>query len=112
MQTRTRLREVSATRTSDGGTSGGVGRPTDSTEHDTGERVSENELKNTRDEQQKTAEEDNRTTFPLISKDSLIVSFDCDLHEGNSVSTGSSPGHQAAREGSRSNDKTSQCPGS
>lgn len=36
---------------------------TNSTKYDTGECISEDELENTRNEQQKTTKEDNRATF-------------------------------------------------
>lgn len=61
-QTKSRLREVLATRTSDRDFSHEVRKHTNSAKHNTGECISDDELKNARDEQQQTTKEDDRST--------------------------------------------------
>lgn len=84
-----------------------AGELTDGTEYNTGERIAKHELKNTSYEQQKATKEDDRAAVPLVRSGTRSWILKYPLRECNPISTGSSPGHQATREGSRSDNEAS-----
>lgn len=84
-----------------------AGGLTDGTEYNTGERIAKHELKNTSYEQQKATKENNRAAVLLIRSGTRSQILRYPLRECNPISTGSSPGHQATREGSRGENKAS-----
>jgi hypothetical protein len=68
---------------------------TNSAEYNTRKRVSEYKFQDTGDKQQKTTKEHDRATL-FVNSASINENFSFYLHKGNPVSTGTSPGHQAA----------------